>query len=443
MNQARSRTALGLATLLLLIGACLLVFSGTAHNLLQPGGTTVQAVFANTQLLVKGSPVRYDGVQVGTVTATRLNPGKRTAAVDMSITDSSVLPLYRDATATLKWRTILGSNYAIDLTRGTPAAGPLSPAIIPSTRTTGQIEVDQFASLLGAQQRQGLQSTLAQLPHAFSDPTAPVDALNTLAQVSPTVAAGAATLQGENVGDLHALISNAAHTARALDAPDASLLTLIQGGAATLTATAIHTGDIQGTLDDAAAALPQVQSTLTQLNTTLTLANPLIARLRTDAPSVAPAIRDLHPTVTDANLLLQSARPLLSSLQPTARALKAFSRRAEPLLTNLMPSLRQVAGKILPDLALVYTGSHRATYEMIGPTIAALDAAAGALDGAGHFVTLTAGGGSNLLDTLPCRTYINNPDATQLAACENLLSYVEQLFGGASPAGLSPAARTK
>jgi phospholipid/cholesterol/gamma-HCH transport system substrate-binding protein len=433
MSGSRSKPAVGLATLIVLVGLCLLVFSGTAHNLLQPGGRTVRAVFANTQMLATGSPVRVDGVDVGTVAGTQLDPGGRTATIEMSITDPTVLPLYRNATATLKWRTVLGANYAIDITRGTPSSGVLAPQEISLGHTTGQVEIDQILSLLGIQERQGIRSMLGAFPAALSDKQAPADALNALSDASPNLTAGFSALEGEQPGDLHTLVSNTAQTVRSLDTPDQSLQQLVEGGAATLHTTAAHRPQIETTLTLSANTLPAVRTTLAELNTTLGIANPLIASLQRDAPSVAPAVTRLDPTVATANELLQSARPLLSSLRPAAHALKGLSIQGLPLLSALTPSLQETATKILPDLALVYKDSDRPTYEMLGPTIADLDAAAGALDSVGHFVTLTAGGGSNILDTLPCRTYLNDPDATQLATCENLTKYLGEILGATTP----------
>lgn len=430
MRRINSQALVGLVTLLLLAGLCVVVFSGTAHNLLQPGGTTVRAVFSNTAMMAKGSPVRVNGVQVGTVTGSQLDPGARSATVTMTISDRSVLPLYRDATSTLKWRTVLGANYAIDLTRGTSNAGPLTSETIPLAHTTGQVEVDQILDLLRDAQRQGIRSTLTQLLRTFSNEHAPGAALNALSQASPGLAAGLGDLQGEQSGDLHSLVENVAQTIHALDAPNQAVEHLIEGGATTLQATAAERPAIESTLNLSAGTLPQVQSTLADLNDTLTTADPLIARLTSDAPTVAPAVRALRPTVTTANDFLQRARPLLTSLRPTAHALRDAAVQGLPLVKNLTPSLTRVASQILPDLALVYKESGRATYEMIGPTIADLDAAAAALDGDGHFVTLTAGGGANILDTLPCRTYFNDPTATELATCESLGSYLGALLGG-------------
>jgi ABC-type transporter Mla subunit MlaD len=424
-----SDAGLGIATLVVVAALCVIVFGGLARKLLAPGGLRLQAVFANTALLWTGSPVRVHGVDVGTVTAMALDPGGRSSTVTMTISDSSALPIYRNATAALVWRTVLGANYAIDLNRGTPSAGPLPGRLIPLGHTTGQAEVDQILATLQSSQRAGLQTILGQLPAALNDQDAPGDALATLAATSPSLRAGIDAARGEHDGDLTRLVDNAATTMHALETPIPNLQGVVEGGGGTLSTTAARQADIQRTISLAQTTLPQVRLTATELNRTLEIANPLLARLMPVVPQVAPTAHQLTPTVTDANGLLQQARPLLASLRPASAALASAAHGAKPLLDQLTPSIGEIADEILPDLAKVYSQSGRSTYEMIGPTLSSLDAAAASLDGVSHFLTLTPGVGERSLDTLPCQTYFVDPTAQQLIHCESLSDALGGILG--------------
>jgi phospholipid/cholesterol/gamma-HCH transport system substrate-binding protein len=424
MKGRSSDLILGVGTIAALIAVCALVFSGVARNLLAPGGRQLRAVFANTGILSDGSPVRVHGVDVGTVTGIALDHGARSSTVTMTISDSQAFPIYRDATATLTWRTILGANYAIDIDRGTPASGPLTSGEIPLAHTSGQVEVDQVLSSLQSAQRAGLRTMFDQFAITFRDAPALGSALSTLSANSPALKDGIGAVRGEQDGDLERLVSSTGRLMHALQQP--SLRELVEGGAGTLTTTAARQADIQQTIALAEQTLPQVQLTATELDHTLGIANPVLARLRPVVGEVAPTATALDPTVTDANALLQQARPLLSDLRPASAALAQAARQARPLLDQLTPSVNEVGNEILPDLAKIYKGSGRATYEMIGPTLADLDAAAASLDGVSHFVTLTPGGGERSLDTLPCQTYFVDPTATQLIHCQSL----SQALGG-------------
>ena len=424
---------IGIGAIAGLIVVCALVFSGLARTLLAPGGRQLRAVFANTGILFDGSPVRVQGVDVGTVTGIALDPGERSSTVTMTISDAAAFPIYRDATATLKWRTVLGANYAIDIDRGTTSSGPLTSGLIPLGHTSGQVEVDQVLSSLQSNQRAGLRTMLDQFAVALRNERALGSALTALSANSPALGAGLDAARGQQDGDLARLVSSTGRLMNALHEP--SLRELVEGGAGTLTTTAARQADIQQTIALAAQTLPQVQLTATELDRTLGIANPLLARLRPVVGQVAPTATALDPTVSDANALLQQARPLLTSLRPASAALAAAAHQARPLLDQLTPSLGRIANQILPDLALVYKGSGRPTYEMIGPTLADLDAAAASLDGVSHFVTLTPGGGERSLDTLPCQTYFVDPTATQLLHCESLSQALGGILGVLPSAG--------
>jgi phospholipid/cholesterol/gamma-HCH transport system substrate-binding protein len=426
-----SHRVLGAIVLLLAVGFCGLVFSGTLRSVTQPGGTRVQATFATTARMPVGARVRVHGVDVGRVDAKQLDPGGRTSTVTL-VVDGDALPLHRDATVAIHWRTILGGNYQVVLDPGTAAAGPLGSARIPASQTSTQVEADDLLSALREQERGGIATMLTELPHALSDAPAPRRALDAVAAAGPDLAGGLKALRGEDRDDLQDLVGSAARTVAALDTAGPTLTDVVEGGAGTLGVTARRAADVQATITASARIAPNVRTTIRQLQATLRLADPVLAELDGVAPAVAPTLTRLRPVVTQASALLGDARPLLRDLRPAASALAGAAQDGRPLLHDVEPALKRADETILPDLAKPDKISRRPTYQMIGSTVAALDAAAAGYDAVSHFVALTPGAGERALDTLPCRTYFGDAASPKLIACQQLSQYLPTLFGAPS-----------
>jgi phospholipid/cholesterol/gamma-HCH transport system substrate-binding protein len=412
--------ALGLVTLAVALALMLGDFSGVLRGAFAGGGRTVKAVFANAQQVEDGDLVRIKGIDVGKVTAITLDRGARSATVTMQVSPSAG-PLYADAGAQLRWRTILGASYAVYLDRGTPAAGPLGSQTIPQSRTSNQVEFEDLAAVDQDGARTGLQRMPGEFAQAFRDPAPPAQAFGTLAAISPALAAGVGALRGENPdSDLRTMISATASTVRALDTPTDSMRTLIAAAAATLDTTAASQADIRATIAQAPSTLQSTDTTVRQLDTTLGLADPLIARLTPSAPAVAPTVARLHTTVSGLQLLLRRAVPLLHALRPAVGSLAQASRTGLPLLIGMTPTFDRVNGQILPYMSAIDPETQHSAAEMIGGTFTGLGSGSPAQEDAnGHFIRfpVTAGSSSTYL---PCQIYYGNPDAKKLAECQSL-----------------------
>jgi virulence factor Mce-like protein len=452
MKSKRQINRLGLGTATLVIG--LMFTLGVLGGIIGPqmfggGGRKVSAVFADTQQLKTGDEVRVQGVIEGAVTSIKLNPGGHSSTVEMSV-PSSAGPLYRDASATLAWKTLLGGAFNLELTRGTPTAGPLGSNVIPMSHTQSQVEVDDVLSFDTGRARQGLRTMPSQLATALSNPKPPAQLLNTLANVSPAISVGVGALRGQVPdSDLRSLVAGTSRALDALNAPFDQMRGLVQGAAATVGVTAAREADLKQALDQATPAMQQTKVTFAQLQTTFKLANPLLQSLVGPSAEVAPTVKQLYPTVTGANNLLNMAVPLLHALPPTMKSLASTSQHGLPLLYGLTPSLTRLQNTILPYLNTVDPGTQHTAAEMIGPTTEALGPdIAGQMDQNGHFIRFPATAGSSPL-YLPCQTYLGNPAyKNQLLACSSLQTILSSfvgynplssLLGAASSAGKAPA----
>jgi virulence factor Mce-like protein len=416
MKAKREINRLGLGTATLVIG--LLFTLGVLGGIIGPqmfggGGRRFSAVFADAQQLKPGDEVRVQGVIEGQVNSITLNPGGHSSTVVMSVPSSSG-PLYRDATATLAWKTVLGGAFNLDLTRGTPTAGPLGSHVIPMSHTQNQVEVDDVLSFDTGGARQGLKTMPSQLATALSNPSPPVGALR--GQVPDS--------------DLRSLVTGTSQALQALNAPNDEMRGLVQGAAATVGVTAAREADLKQALDEATPAMQQTKLTFTQLQTTFKLANPLLQSLVGPSAEVAPTVRQLYPTVTGANDLLNTAVPLLHALPPTLKSLASTSQHGLPLLNGITPSLTRLQNTILPYMNTVDPGTQHTAAEMIGPTTEALGPnIAGQEDQNGHFIRFPATAGSSPL-YLPCQTFLGNPAyKNQLLECSSLQSILSAFIG--------------
>lgn len=429
---------LGIVTLV--VSGVILVagFSGMVNQLLRrESAHTVKAVFANAQQLSPGLKIRVDGVEAGQVEKITLNRDRRTSTMTMKMFDKAG-PLYADAGAILRFRTLLGGAFYVDLERGHSNKGRLN-GTIPITRTTRQVEIDDISTALKGGPQKGLQTLPGETAKALADPGAPAHLLNDVGAAAPDLASGLGSLRGQVLDrDLRALVTNTSRTVRALDRPTDALRGTVEGAATTLGVTARRSNDLRAMLRESPATQEEAQVTLRALEGTLRLADPLVADLRRAAPDVRPTFAQLHPTLTDANVLLNRAVPLFDELRPAAASLTGTARRGLPLVNALAPSLKRLDETVLPSLLEVDPGTKKSTAVMIGGTFAGLASGAGGqMDANGHFIRFPATFGQTPANSLPCQVYINNPDAAQIAACKSLNEALKDYLSY-SPIGSSP-----
>jgi phospholipid/cholesterol/gamma-HCH transport system substrate-binding protein len=421
MSSQRQTFTLGAAAL---VGFGLLVvlsLSGTLRGLVDHHAThEVTVDFANSKTLRSGDEVRIDGVAAGKVRAIRFAPATRTSRVTVALDDSAGR-LYADARASVRWKTLLGGHFYLALERGSKVSGPLTGPL-PASRTSDQVELDDVTSAFDGGARKGLQTIPPELARALRDPASTTDLLRELAAQAPDLAGGLDALRGTGKDDdLKSLVAASARTARALDRPADALTRLMSGAAATLTTVGARRDDLARALVLAPATMDTATSTFARLEPTLQAAHGLLSDLRQPAGEIAPALRDLRPTLTSADRLLRDTRPLVARALPAARSLAMVAPRASALLTDARPSVDRLSRKILPALNRVDPDTQRSTATMIGGTFSNMGAGIGGqMDANGHFIRFPATVGSSPVSSLPCQTYLNNPDKPSLLACESL-----------------------
>jgi phospholipid/cholesterol/gamma-HCH transport system substrate-binding protein len=421
MRRSEDKTALGVLLLAAIAVVVVAINSGWVQRQFQPGGKTVRAQFADTGQLKKGDKVRVDGVTVGRVKDVTLDADGRSATVAM-IVQNDAQPLYANAHAAIKWRTLLGGNFAVTLIRGTPTAGPLGDRAIPLSRTSSQVEIEDVTSFARGASKQGLRVMLRELPNALSSPVTLRDAFVALRGEAPSLTAGVAAIRGYDRHDLRPLVASASRTVRALDAPQDGLRRLVEGAATTVATAASREADLRALLGRGARFQPAIRQTLDELRGTLALADPLLHKLRPAAGDVAPTLSRLRPAVVATDRLLTGARPLTASLRPALHDLAGAAKAGRPLLADVAPGVRRIADRVLPDLAVKDPVTGLRTFEIIGPTLASLNGAGSTFDAEGHLFRFPALGGQRAVTSeLPCTTWFGDPEhAGRLVECESL-----------------------
>jgi ABC-type transporter Mla subunit MlaD len=411
----------------LLVGALLwvLAFTGGIASIFGGSTTTVRADFASIEDIVTNDPVRVDGVQVGSVGGSRTDPAGRGATLTLNL-DSNAPAIYRNASASIVWRTALGANDAVQLNPGTRSAGLLGNATIPQSQDQNQVELDQITQAAfhgGAQQ--GLRTMLQQLaPALHLDHAVLNNDFSTLARIGPQASIGIGAVRGAiQDTDLRNLVLDTSRAAEALSVGTGASTTraFVQSAASTLSALSANQVDLRESITQLATTEHDVITIYPKIHDTLNRANVLIPRLLPSAPRVGPTLAELQPVVTNLDTLLRNATPLLDRLRPTVYSLARTATVGIPVVDQLNPSLVQLQNKVLPGLDI--RGPENgglAVYQEIGPVITGLGTLSHFFDSNGNLGNLTVGGQSNNQSSqslLPCNIDFSGKD---LLVCETL-----------------------
>jgi len=404
-----------------LVGASMFIaatMSGLIRKPFEPGGRTVYADFQRAPQVQNGDQVRIDGRVEGKVDEVKDLPGGGVRA-RMTVEDGAG-PIFSDARAHVRIKTLLGGAFYVDLERGTSARGALGSAPIPVARTTVQVEIEDITDIIRGDAVRGLRTLPRELAAGLRDKNAPTRALDTLSHTAPDLRGGLEAIRGRQAGrDLPAVVANTEQTVRALDTPTDELRTLVAGAAATLETTSARSADLRATIRQAPAAAAGLTTTLARLRMTLDIAQGLVSKLHEPADDVAPTLAELHPAVVKTGHLVDRARPLLRELRPAVKSLASAATDGVPLVDGLRPSLKRTEDKIIPGLAKKDERTGKSTSVMIGGFAAGFGAIAGQQDQNGHLIRFPASGTSNSVH-LACSSSLIDATAEALVACQTL-----------------------
>lgn len=192
------RSRWNLPIYLVYVAVCLMVMSVVVGNmhLTYPWSNPYRlvATFATGDGILVNNEVYMNGTKVGKVANVTAVDGH--ARVEMVIDDTNALPIYRDATAEVRKKNLLGETY-IEISRGTPTSGTLARGgSIPLAQTLQTVQIDQVLAILDPQTRERLQLLINGAGDALANRGADMNSeAHSLDQLATSLNGPAAVLQ--------------------------------------------------------------------------------------------------------------------------------------------------------------------------------------------------------------------------------------------------------
>ena len=331
-----------------------IAFAFVSHKGL-PGRKYTYATLAFEQVppgLRPGSDVRVRGQRVGQVHGVHFDDGPR---VELQL--SGGFDIYKDATARIRSRSLLGQKY-VQIEAGTPAAGPLGDAVLPPDRTDTVVDI-------------------VDLVDTFDDVTR--KALRTALLETGTGMAGRGPDLNDLIGASPDLLADLNLTGRTLTADETRLVAFL--------ATAERlSGRFEGRTKELEALIGQMGDTLLavatdegrpladtvkKLPSTLDALTPALSDLGKAAAALGPAVHDLGPTAAALGAVTPDFRAALRESVPVLGKVPPVSGLADPALSALATTFGD-ARPLAPQLGKLFD-SAAAQLEVLAPYAPELD----------------------------------------------------------------------
>jgi phospholipid/cholesterol/gamma-HCH transport system substrate-binding protein len=145
--------------------------------------------------------------------------------------------------------------------------------------------------------------------------------------------------------------------AEALGARDTQLAQLVDSSNATFQALADQAQNLRGALRELPPTLQQADTTLPKVTALADQLGPTLQSLRPAARELAPALRDTRPFLRDTTPIIRNElRPFARDVRPTIRDLRVTAGRLVPITPRLTRTLK-VVNSLLNELAFNPPGS--------------------------------------------------------------------------------------
>jgi len=418
-HTPRSPVAIGLiALVIILVGTYL----GFTKDIPFTTPYQVKATFESANSIRAGSPVRIAGVNVGKVAKVEAGEESDTSVVTLSL-NKQALPLHEDATAKIRPRIFLEGNFFVDLRPGSADAPELDDGgVIKVTQTASPVQLDEVLTSLQSDTRQDLKDVLDGLAVALNKkPTAADDkdaapsargetgaesfndAYVDIPDAERSTAQVLEAFLGQEPGeDLSRLIDGTARTAGALIRHEEQLKDLITNFNRTTAAFASES-------DNLSASIRELAPTLENANGAFASLNEAFPPTRAFAREILPGVRETPATIEASFPWIEQTRKFVSAdelggvvkeLSPATRDLARLTDAAIDLLPETTLTSRCARQVLLPAGDLVIRDEFETGAENYKEFFWALVALAGEgqnFDGNGMYVRFQTGGGSQAI----------------------------------------------
>ncbi|WP_249011213.1 MlaD family protein [Conexibacter sp. DBS9H8] len=303
---------------------------------------TINARFYNAGQLVTGGLVEVAGRPVGTVAGLTVTKDGL-ANVRLSITDSQIVPLHVGTRAQIRAVGQAGvANQFIDLTPGPPAAPALRDgAVLPTSQTTGMVDLDAILDTLNRPTRQDLQSLIARSDQVFAGSGSSYFN-GVLAKLDPALRAvdGVAGELSYDHYALRRLIDESAVAASAISSRSGALSAAVANTARVMEALASERAVLADALTRAPGVLVQARGTLARLSATVVALRPTLRAVPSAAGPLATLVRRLGPTLQASEPVVSRLRALLPGVRRSLAGLASLAGPAVDALGSLTPALK-------------------------------------------------------------------------------------------------------
>jgi ABC-type transporter Mla subunit MlaD len=436
-DESRLSTwVLGLIFIVLL--AFLSVLAYTKKLPFTGDGYTLTATFDNAATLTKKAPVRIAGVNVGEVI--ELDRKGELAQATFTVDDAG-RPIHEDAEIKVRPRLFLEGNFFLDLQPGSPETEELgSGSEIPSTQTATAVQLDEVLTSLQSDSRENLQQLLQGYGTALTyEPTIADDrtqdpdvagenaarAINDSFRYGGDAARDSAIVQealrGRSDGDLARLVKAQSEIFGELGTVESELQGLI-------TNFNVFTGALATEQENLRASIRELAPTLEEAEPSLRHLSEALPPLRALAVELEPSLRELPGTIKAAEPWLPQAKKLLrrSELGGLAKQLAEIgpplgrtSKEGIKLFGELTQLSRCAVGVLNPLQEEPITvdpndpGNTTPNFNEFLYSLANQAGVGSSFDGNGIYLRLQAGGGPQLAQSAYPAT---NPGNTKVFA---------------------------
>ena len=306
---------------------------------LQPQGYRVKVRFAEAVQLAEQADVRIAGVPVGKVVALRPVAGGTEAELELQ---RRFAPLRSDARATLRQKTLLGETF-VELTSGTRAAGPLPEGgLLDPRRVRETTELDEVLRALDSPTRRDLRAWLRELQASVRGRGQDVSAAVANAAPFADETAGLLARVDAQSAVVGRLIRDGGVVLRTVGRREAAVQRLIRSGDRVLARTAARDTELRRTIRELPPFLRTLRPALAELQATSRVGRPVVRALLPVAPLVRPTLDDLAAAVPDLGATLRRLDPIIDASSAALPAADQVLRAARPLVGQLHPLGREL-----------------------------------------------------------------------------------------------------
>jgi phospholipid/cholesterol/gamma-HCH transport system substrate-binding protein len=297
----------------------------------------LQAEFATAQAVVPGQGQTVDiaGVPVGEIGAVSLHNG--VAVVKMKIR-KKYAPVYRDASLLLRPKTGL-KDMVIDMDPGNARAGAYKEGdTIPVTQTSPDVNLDEILASLDGDTRSYLAILLDAGGQAFGTPGYSADLRETFKRFEPTArdVKKITGLLSERRAHTRRVIHNFRLLAEELGKKDTQLAGFVDSSNANFQALAQQDANIRAALRELPPTLSQAETALGKTETLANQLGPTMEALRPTARELGPALRATRPFLRQSTPIIQNQlRPFAREARPAVRELRTMATRLQPVTPRL------------------------------------------------------------------------------------------------------------